>query len=64
MIDFESDSEEEEVEDIRDRKDWDRFDSLLRDINSIPVCGYKVNNHCIEYYNYPIDYFILNTVNY
>lgn len=51
MLDFESDSEEEEVVDIRDRKDWDRFDSLLRDINSIPVCGYKVNTHCIEYCN-------------
>ncbi|CAG9773633.1 unnamed protein product [Ceutorhynchus assimilis] len=43
--DFESDSEEEEIEDIRDRKDWDRFDSVLRDINSIPVCGYKVKEN-------------------
>lgn len=40
-FDFESD-EEEEVEDTGDKKDWDRFDSVLRDITSIPVCGYKV----------------------
>lgn len=42
LIDFESD-EEEEVEDTGDKKDWDRFDSVLRDITSIPVCGYKVS---------------------
>lgn len=42
LVDFESD-DEEEIEDIRDRKDWDRFDSVLRDLTSIPVCGYKVS---------------------
>ncbi|XP_066259713.1 serine/threonine-protein kinase RIO3 isoform X1 [Euwallacea similis] len=41
---FESD-EEEEIEDIRDRKDWDRFDSLLRDLTSMPICGYKINEN-------------------
>ncbi|XP_076272887.1 serine/threonine-protein kinase RIO3 [Rhynchophorus ferrugineus] len=40
-LDLESESEPEEIEDIRDRKDWDRFDMLKRDIDSIPVCGYK-----------------------
>lgn len=43
LLDFESDSDPEEIEDIRDRKDWDRFDQLQRDIDSIPVCGYKVS---------------------
>ncbi|KAJ8965126.1 hypothetical protein NQ314_004351 [Rhamnusium bicolor] len=40
--DFESESEEDEIVDIRDRKDWDRFDVLKREIASIPPCGYKV----------------------
>lgn len=34
--------EEEEIVDIVDRKDWDRFDNLQRQIASIPPCGYKV----------------------
>ncbi|CAG9859730.1 unnamed protein product [Phyllotreta striolata] len=41
--DFLSDSEDEEIVDIRDRKDWDRFDSLKKEFNSIPQCGYKTN---------------------
>ncbi|XP_023018725.1 serine/threonine-protein kinase RIO3 [Leptinotarsa decemlineata] len=40
--DFESDSEEEEIVDIRDRKDWDRYDSVQREFASIPQCGYKM----------------------
>ncbi|KAG5875520.1 hypothetical protein JTB14_013675 [Gonioctena quinquepunctata] len=32
-FDFESESEEEEVVDIRDRKDWDRFDSLIENLH-------------------------------
>lgn len=44
-FDFESDSEEEEIEDIRDRKDWDRFDALQKDLNSIPGCGYRVQKN-------------------
>ncbi|XP_018568166.1 serine/threonine-protein kinase RIO3 [Anoplophora glabripennis] len=40
--DFESESEEEEITDIRDRKDWDRFDPLEKEIASIPACGYKM----------------------
>lgn len=35
--------EDEELEDIVDRKDWDRFDSLERDFN-VPQCGYKMLN--------------------
>ncbi|KAJ8923334.1 hypothetical protein NQ315_001892 [Exocentrus adspersus] len=42
--DFESESEEEEIIDIRDRKDWDRFDPLEKEIASIPACGYKMRN--------------------
>ncbi|CAH0563539.1 unnamed protein product [Brassicogethes aeneus] len=42
-FDFESDSEEEEITDILDRKDWDRFDDVLRKYNDIPKTGYKVN---------------------
>ncbi|KAF2881245.1 hypothetical protein ILUMI_24925 [Ignelater luminosus] len=38
--DFQSESEEEEVEDIRDRKDWDRFDTVQREFRTIPPCGY------------------------
>ncbi|KAH1025619.1 serine/threonine-protein kinase RIO3 [Dendroctonus ponderosae] len=30
-----------EVEDPQDRKDWDRFDSTLREVNSIPGRGWK-----------------------
>ncbi|CAG9828082.1 unnamed protein product [Diabrotica balteata] len=40
--DFISDSEEEEIVDVRDRKFWDRFESLEREFASIPQCGYKV----------------------
>jgi len=40
-LDLESDSEEEEeFEDLRDRKDWDRFDPVLREARAIPPCGY------------------------
>lgn len=39
---YESESEEEEIEDIAERKDWDRFDSVNREFSSIPPCGYKV----------------------
>lgn len=41
MSDFQSDSEEEELEDIADKKDWDRFDYVLREFAAIPPCGYK-----------------------
>lgn len=44
FLDFESESEEEEVEDIRDRRDWDRFDTLQREYKAIPPCGYKMVN--------------------
>ncbi|XP_050299178.1 serine/threonine-protein kinase RIO3 [Anthonomus grandis grandis] len=44
-FDFESDLEEDEIEDILDRKDWDRFDALMRDIGSMPMCGYKVKQN-------------------
>lgn len=43
-FDFESDSEEEEIIDINDRKDWDRFDELERTFTSFPPCGYKMYN--------------------
>jgi RIO kinase 3 len=43
-FDFESDSEEEEVVDVCDRRDWDRFDTLQRQLDSIPPCGYKMQN--------------------
>ncbi|KAJ8956660.1 hypothetical protein NQ318_014014 [Aromia moschata] len=42
--DFESDDEEEEIPDIRDRKNWDRFDVLKKEIASIPYCGYRRQN--------------------
>lgn len=42
LLDFESDSEEEEITDIRDRKDWDRFDPLKKELASIPACGYRM----------------------
>lgn len=42
--DFESDSEPEELEDLRDRKDWDRFDVVNREFASIPPCGYKMKD--------------------
>ncbi|XP_060521757.1 serine/threonine-protein kinase RIO3 [Cylas formicarius] len=45
--DFESESEEDEVEDIMERKDWDRFDILQREVASIPPCGYKVQENGI-----------------
>lgn len=44
LIDFETDSEENEIVDILERKDWDRFDNLKRQIDSIPNCGYKVQS--------------------
>lgn len=40
--DFESDSEEEEIEDPRDRVNWDRFDNIERELHTMPACGYKV----------------------
>ncbi|KAF5270535.1 hypothetical protein FQR65_LT05433 [Abscondita terminalis] len=43
-IDFESDSEEEELEDIMDRKDWDCFDTLQRQLRTIPPCGYTMKD--------------------
>lgn len=43
-VDFESDLEEEESVDIIERKDWDRFDTLERQIASIPQCGYKMQS--------------------
>ncbi|KAK5641083.1 hypothetical protein RI129_009630 [Pyrocoelia pectoralis] len=39
-LDFDSDSEEYEYEDIMDRKDWDRFDTMQRELQTIPQCGY------------------------
>lgn len=30
--------------DVRDRRDWDRFDTLKRQFDSIPPCGYKMEN--------------------
>ena len=44
IADFESESEEDEIPDIRDRRDWDRFDTLKRQVDSIPPCGYKMEN--------------------
>lgn len=43
-LDFDSESEPEELEDIRDKKDWDRFDTVMREFHSIPACGYKKEN--------------------
>ncbi|GJQ73238.1 hypothetical protein Trydic_g13615 [Trypoxylus dichotomus] len=43
-LDFDSESEPEELEDIRDKKDWDRFDTVMREFHSIPACGYKNDN--------------------
>ncbi|KAL1494337.1 hypothetical protein ABEB36_009952 [Hypothenemus hampei] len=40
--DFESDSEEDEIEDLMERKNWDRFDVLRKEKASIPLRGYKV----------------------
>lgn len=45
--DFESESEEDELEDIIDRKDWDRFDNVLRDFASIPSCGFAIKDGSI-----------------
>lgn len=36
----ESESEDEELIDVVDRKDWDRFDHTKRMISAIPRCGY------------------------
>lgn len=44
ISDFDSDSEEEELEDICDRKDWDRFDMVLKQAKEIPACGYGMQN--------------------
>lgn len=41
-----------EVEDPQDRRDWDRFDSTLREVNSIPGRGWKVSNEnplCLKF---------------
>lgn len=35
-----TESEDEELIDVMDRKDWDRFDNVERSISSIPRCGY------------------------
>lgn len=43
-LDFDSESEEDELIDIRDRKDWDRFDKVNREFDNIPPCGYKVDS--------------------
>jgi RIO kinase 3 len=32
------------VVDVCDRRDWDRFDTLQRQLDSIPPCGYKMQN--------------------
>ncbi|XP_057666806.1 serine/threonine-protein kinase RIO3-like [Diorhabda carinulata] len=44
LVDCSSDSEKEEIVDIRDRKDWDRFDAVKREFDSIPQCGYKIKS--------------------
>lgn len=44
ILDFNSDSEEEDLEDICDRKDWDRFDAVLKQAKKIPACGYGMQN--------------------
>ncbi|CAG9824592.1 unnamed protein product [Phaedon cochleariae] len=42
--DFESDLEEDEVEDVIDRKHWDRFEALHRELAAMPPCGYKMKD--------------------
>lgn len=42
--DFDSESEEEELVDPKDRKDWDRFDTVNREFTSIPPCGYRMKD--------------------
>lgn len=42
--DFDSDPDEDDLEDLRDKKDWDRFDTVNREIASIPPCGYRMKN--------------------
>lgn len=44
FVDFDSESEPEELEDLRDRKDWDRFDGVNREFASIPPCGYRMKD--------------------
>ncbi|CAH1997309.1 unnamed protein product [Acanthoscelides obtectus] len=43
--DFESDTEEEEIIDVSERKFWDRFEHLEKEYASIPPCGYKVEQN-------------------
>lgn len=43
-LDFDSDSEEYECEDIMDRRDWDRFDTMNRQLQAIPPCGYMIKD--------------------
>lgn len=42
--DFDSDPDEEDLEDLRDRKDWDRFDTVNREFAAIPPCGYRMKD--------------------
>lgn len=42
--DRDSDGEEEDLEDLRDRRDWDRFDTVNREFAAIPPCGYLVKD--------------------
>lgn len=42
--DFDSDTDEEDLDDLRDRKDWDRFDTVNREFAVIPPCGYLVKD--------------------
>lgn len=43
--DFDSDSEEEDLEDLGyKKKDWDVFDSVNREFASIPPCGYRMKD--------------------
>lgn len=43
ILEFDSE-EEEEQEDLLERKDWDRFDTVLRQAREIPACGYGMQN--------------------
>ncbi|KAK9885239.1 hypothetical protein WA026_010742 [Henosepilachna vigintioctopunctata] len=41
---YDEESETEEVEDIAEKKDWDRFDTMERELGSMPTCGYKIKD--------------------
>lgn len=42
IADFESESEEEEYDDVEN--DSDRFDTALKEFGKLPPCGYKMSN--------------------